>query len=229
MTPVYSIILPAWNEEHTVEQAITENASFFASLNQPFEILIIDDGSIDKTPKIVEQLKEKHPELKLIQHSSNQGKGAAIQTGMRAAKGETRIFQDCDLSVPPETIKQFLPLLEKTDILIGSRRVQGASIVKPQSWLRTQLGTLFNRLIRLKTGLPYQDTQCGFKIFHARTQPIFEQLKTKGWSFDVELLLRAKQHGFTITEIPVTWHNGSESKLRLRDAWKISKEIYFLK
>lgn len=228
MTPIYSIILPAWNEEHTVEQAITRNASFFASLNQPFEILVIDDGSTDKTPQKVEQLKQKHSELILIQHSSNQGKGAAIQTGMRAAKGEIRIFQDCDLSVSPETARQYLSLQTKSDILIGSRRIPGANIAKAQPWIRTQLGTLFNWLIRLKTGLPYRDTQCGFKIFHARTLPIFEQLRTKGWSFDVELLLRAKQHGFSITEIPVTWHNGNESKLRLRDAWKIGKEIYFL-
>lgn len=224
----YSVLLPVWNEEKNVQQAIERISEVFTDLKQPFEIIVIDDGSIDATVECIQKAQTTIPFLRLIKHPQNKGKGAAIKTGMAEAKGEVRLFLDCDLSVDPKEIHQALPLLQTNDIVIGSRRIPGSHIAKPQSWFRNLCGVLFNRIIRQKTKLPYRDTQCGFKIFHARTVSLFTQLKTTGWAFDVELLLQANRQQFHIREMPITWRNGKESKVRFRDAWKIWKEIQTL-
>ena len=225
MSLAYSVIIPAWNESENILQALKASIKAFDGFGKPYEILVIDDGSTDDTAKKTNKIAQAHPEIKLISHSHNQGKGKAIQTGMQQAQGKIRLFLDCDLSVSPTAFARMIPLFEKNDIVIGSRRIPGAHIATPQPWYRTFSGRVFNLLVRLRTGLPYHDTQCGFKAFHARTEPIFKRLKTSGWVFDVELLTQATKKKYRIAEIPVEWRNGKTSRLKLKDAWNIWKEL----
>jgi glycosyltransferase involved in cell wall biosynthesis len=131
------------------------------------------------------------------------------------------IFLDADLSVHPSEISRLAAAMDDADIVIGSRRVLGATIPEPQPILRDLAGRLFNIAVRIMTGLPYRDTQCGFKAYHRRTTPVFQELETSGWAFDVELLVRSRPHGFIIKEVPVTWRHGRESRVRWSDAKNI--------
>ncbi|MCC7357815.1 glycosyltransferase [Candidatus Uhrbacteria bacterium] len=229
MSVSYSIVLPAWNEEQNIDLAINQINEVFTTFKKPFEILVIDDGSFDNTVNLVQNIQTRIPNIKLIQHATNQGKGAAVATGMRHATGNIRLFMDCDLSVAPETFEIMLPFFEKNDIVIGSRRIAQGKILKPQPWHRNILGILFNKLIRFRTKLTYQDTQCGFKAFRSNTLFLFENLVSTGWTFDVELLVKAHRAKLNIKEIPVEWHNGKTSRLKLKDAWNIWKELRAIK
>lgn len=225
MSIAYSIIFPAWNEASNIDRAINQTIEAFVKFEKPFEILVIDDGSTDTTSAIVQKLQTNIPNLKLIHHQKNQGKGAAVSTGMKQAKGNICLFMDCDLSVAPSTFESMLPLLEQNDIIIGSRRIKKGQILEPQPWHRNLLGILFNKLIQFRTGLTYRDTQCGFKAFRSNTLFLFEDLVSTGWTFDVELLVKAHRAHLRVKEIPVDWRNGKTSRLKLRDAWKIWKEL----
>ncbi len=159
----YSIVIPCWNEEKTIGRAVLETRAFFESLAAPFEIIVVDDGSADRTAETVQNLSKEIPELRLIRHEKNLGKGAAVKTGVAAASGEWILFLDADLSTHPSAFKKFLPHLAEADIVIGSRRSSGGNIAEPQPWMREKFGQLFNLTVRLLFRLPYRDTQCGFK------------------------------------------------------------------
>ena len=225
MSVAYSIVIPAFNEERTIARAIREAHRFFTSFSKPFEIIVVDDGSSDRTAEIVNEMSREIPELRLLRHGENRGKGVAVQTGFAHADGEIILFFDADLSTHPVEFTKFLPALRSADIVIGSRRVRGSRIAIPQSFYRTFGGRIFNFFLRAVTGLPYHDTQCGFKAFRARTKYLFRDLSCTGWMFDVEILLRAHADGYRIAEVPVTWRHGAESRVRLRDAWKIFRDI----
>lgn len=231
MSLQYSIIFPAYNEEKTIGTALQTTQGVFDALGGSYEIIIVDDGSTDTTAEVVERFirQQATPNIQLIRHKYNQGKGKAVQTGVAAAQGEIFLFLDCDLSTHPKTFLSFLPLLKHADIIIGSRRVPGAHIIAPQPWYRIWSGRAFNLLIRLYLHLPYHDTQCGFKAFHSTTKSLFTHLKTDGWVFDIELLLRARQQDFRIIEAPVEWRHGTESRVRFKDIRKILRDIHKLK
>lgn len=219
----YSIIIPAYNEEKSVARAVKETAAFFQTLDGSFEILVVDDGSKDKTADIV----RKQNIARLLAHKKNRGKGAAIKTGVSEAEGDILLFLDADLSTHPSAFKSMLPLLKHQDIVIGSRKVRGAKIGTSQPWYRIWAGKLFNLLIvRWYLGLPFEDTQCGFKAFKKKTRPLFKNMRSRGWVFDVELLYEAQKRGFTVAECPVEWHHGRESRVRLSDIWNILSEVW---
>jgi dolichyl-phosphate beta-glucosyltransferase len=226
----YSILLPAYNEEATIAQAIRETQRVFSALQEPFEILVINDGSADKTASVVEIMTRELKEVRLIQLPENGGKGNAIQAGVAAAQGEVLLFLDCDLAVHPKEFLTFLPHLNETDILIGSRRVSGAKIVIRQPLYRVWLGQTFNFIVRRYLDIPFTDTQCGFKVFTKEAaQRVFSDLRSKGWVFDVEILLRAQQQGLRIKELPIEWRNGRDSRVRLSDARQILSELHLVR
>lgn len=225
MPIAFSIVIPALNEKQIIERAVRETARVFASYGKTFEMIVVDDGSTDGTSQVVEALGREGLSVRLLRHAANQGKGAAVRTGVLTAIGEWILILDADLSVTPDAFTSFLPALETSDIIIGSRRVAGAILALPQPLLRDLSGRCFNVFIRVLLRLPYRDTQCGFKAFHQRTRMVFDALETTGWSFDVELLVRARRASFRIIELPVTWSHGEISRVRFSHGGSILKEL----
>ncbi len=222
----YSIIIPAYNEAGGIFRALQRTVGVFRALGRPFELIVVDDGSTDGTARIAEDAGRVWPEIRLLSHAGNQGKGAAVRTGVRAAAGGVILFFDADLATDPSAIHDFLPALQTADIAIGTRRDKDSVIVRRQPLYRILAGRLFNLLaVRWYLGLPFGDTQCGFKAFRRDVRPLFEELKAAGWSFDVEFLARARAAGRRIAEVPVAWRNGDGSRLRLRHALGILREL----
>lgn len=226
----YSVIIPAYNEATTIARAIQETDAVLSSLPEPNELIVVDDGSQDKTSEIVTQLQSTFPRLRLINLNKNQGKGRAVQAGIMAAQGEYIGFLDADLATHPRTFITAFKLLEDTDIAIGSRRVSHAKISRPQAWHRSKTGQLFNKLVRFWFSLPYQDTQCGCKVFRASiAKQLFSNLQTAGWTFDVEIIYHARTLGYRIQEFPVDWKNGLTSRVHWHEVIKILKELANIK
>ena len=149
-----------------------------------------------------------------------------MQSGALAATGDWVLFLDADLSTHPSAFADFLPLLVTSDVLFGSRRASATSIRTPQPFWRNGSGQVFNLGVRALTGLPYRDTQCGFKAFRMEVcRPLFETMQTTGWAFDVELLVRARKNGLIMREIPIEWHHQPESKVRLSHTIKVIREL----
>ncbi len=230
MNVSYSVVLPAYNEEKTINRAINETLAAFEAFGEPFEIIVVNDGSHDQTADLVREKQTSHPNLLLIESTENIGKGGAIKKGVEAASGDLLLFLDCDLATHPSQFAGFIPYLREHHIVIGSRRIEGSEIAIAQPLYRSLLGELFNTIIRRYLGIRSSDTQCGFKAFQTPVaKDLFENLQTKGWTFDVELLLKADRAGYSIKELPVQWHNGRDSKVSLSDSWHILKELRTLK
>lgn len=225
----YSVVIPAYNEEQTIARAVRETRRVFRLYRKPFEIIVVDDGSRDATRAVIGDLKPKIPELVLVRHRANLGKGAAVRTGSLSARGGHILFLDADLATHPSEFTKFRPYLADHDILIGSRRVAGAEIAVRQPIYRHWLGRLFNLAVRRYVGLPYRDTQCGFKVVSRPAKVLFILQRSGGWAFDVELLKRAQERGLRIKEIPVTWNHGRETRVRLGHAWRILQDLRRIK
>ena len=216
----YSVIIPAYNEARSIGRAIAETRNAFLGFGESFEIIVVDDGSSDATANIV-----RGTDVRLIRHEKNQGKGAAVRTGVAAAQGDIFLFLDADLATHPSEFEKCISLFAMNDIVIGSRRAVGSAIVQKQPWHRVALGRTFNTIIQRYLGLPFEDTQCGFKAFASSAKPIFAELATSGWVFDVEVLGQAMKRGMRIAEVPVAWKNGADSRVKLNHSWKILQEL----
>ena len=216
MPPHLSIIIPAFNEEDRIGPTLDAVDAHVRSAPYTYEIIVVDDGSRDATARIV---KEKIPtinRLSLISLPHNTGKGMAVRTGMLTARGEARLFMDADNSTSIEQVDTLLPLLGMYDIIVGSRLVSGAVVAIKQGVFRDVLGAIFRLIAHATVPLPVRDTQNGFKLFSARAaQDIFSALKTDGWSFDIEVLVRGQNLDYRITEVPIVWKNDGRSKVRL--------------
>lgn len=213
--PFLSIIIPAYNEEHRLPHTFELLFSFLDSQSYPYEVILVENGSQDKTYEIASGYAEDHPQLRIIKNSAR-GKGLAVQRGMLEARGEYRFMCDADFSMPVTEINRFLPpVLNSYDIAIASREAPGA-VRYDEPHYRHFIGRGFNMLIRLMALPGLQDTQCGFKCFPARVaEDLFRRQTLTGWSFDVEILFIARQLGYRILEIPIPWYFNPESKIRV--------------
>jgi dolichyl-phosphate beta-glucosyltransferase len=225
----YSVVIPAYNEEKTITKAVRETRRIFRLYRKPFEIIVVDDGSGDATREVVGSLKAKFPELVLVRHRVNLGKGAAVRTGSLAARGAHILFLDADLATHPSEFTGFRPHLADYDIIIGSRRVSGAEITGRQPVYRDLLGRVFNLVVRRYLGMPYRDTQSGFKVLSRSAVPLLRVQFSRGWVFDVELLKRAQERGLRIKELPVSWFHGRESRVRFGHTLSILKDLERIK
>ncbi len=235
--PSLSVIIPAYNEAKRIEKTLDAVHAFLQSEVPSYEILVIDDGSEDSTAALVQKKCETIPHLRLIKALVNGGKGRAVVRGMLDARGEVRLFMDADNSTPIETWKSMAPYFEtfdknaasihhRADIVIGSRRVKGATIAVHQPFYRTFLGHLFRILTRTILPLDIADTQNGFKACTAAVaEDLFPRLTTMGWAFDVEFLALARMHEYRIEEVPVTWHNDNDSRMNLSGMWHMLVDI----
>src|SRR6266478_6294373 len=173
-----SIVIPAFNEEHRLPKAIEQIGSYLSARSLRAEIIVVDDGSSDATPKLIERYRGKYPGLRLISNATNRGKGFSVRHGVLEARGEIALFTDADLSTPIEEADKLLAAIrdEGYDGAVGSRALDRSLIEVHQSAFREWAGRFFNRMARQITGTEFADTQCGFKAFRReRTQIIFEQ------------------------------------------------------
>jgi len=222
-----SVIVPAYNEENRIETTLQSISSFLSKRQYTYEIIVVNDGSIDGTVDIISRLLTEIPRLRLIGNKVNKGKGWAVKLGMLDAKGEIRLFMDADNSTTADQVERMFPYFENgVDVVIGSRRVKGSVIAVHQSIFRERLGQLFNLIVRIINGLDMQDTQAGFKAFSSfAVDKIFPMQTIYEWAFDQELLVIAEQLGLQVKEVPITWSNDPMSHLRFKSMSKMLFDV----
>ncbi len=216
-----SVIIPAYNEQNRLPLSLPVVFEFLSQLPLAFlEVVVVDDGSTDRTAVLVEEAAARYPGLRLLRNPGNRGKGYAVRHGMQSAQGEWVLITDADLSAPIEELRALAEAAEGSgaDGAIGSRALNRQLVGRRQSWARELSGRFFNVAMRLITGLPYLDTQCGFKLFHRQVvQCVAARQAIEGFGFDVEILYIARKHGYRIPEVPVRWFNAEGTKVSL---WK---------
>lgn len=223
-----SIVIPAYNEENRIGESLRKINDYLKTQNYEYEIIVVDDGSKDRTVEILMEYSNKISHLKILNNNHNQGKGYSVKKGIFKSKGDIILFTDADLSTPIEEIDKLLGCFNKGyHIAIGSRALPDSDIKIYSAWYRQLMGKTFNKIIRLVLNLDYYDTQCGFKCFQrAAALEVFESLQLNGFSFDVEALYIAKQRGLKVKEVPVCWYNSPESKVKLiRDSSRMFWDI----
>ncbi|XZF15729.1 dolichyl-phosphate beta-glucosyltransferase [Chitinophagaceae bacterium MMS25-I14] len=221
-----SVVIPAYNEEDRIIPTIQQFNTFLSAKNIAFEIIVVDDGSSDKTVEKVSALKHQMFSVEIISLRENRGKGCAVRQGMLAAEGQICMFSDADGSTPVWQLDKLLqPILEdKADIVIGSRYLHDSDVVKAQPGMRVAWSRLVNWFVQ-KLILPgIADPHCGFKAFSAdAVRQIFPPCMVNGWSFDLEVLALARRMRLRTAEVPVTWVNDERSKARIRH---LPREFY---
>jgi dolichyl-phosphate beta-glucosyltransferase len=233
--PPFSLIIPAYNEAGRIGQTLRRTIAYLQTTSPESELIVVNDGSTDATAEVVRGILAESGALatRLLEHSPNRGKGAAVREGLLAAARPIGLFSDADLSTPiEETPKLILPIAAgELDVAFGSRALDRKLIGNRQTWRREQGGRVFNLIVRIATGLPFWDTQCGFKAFRLDVfRPILERAKTDGFGFDVELLYLAHRANLRIREIPVRWNHYEGSKISFaRDSLRMVREVAALK
>lgn len=224
-----SVVIPAFNEEDRLPQTLTQVEAYLARMPYRSEILVVDDGSRDRTAQTVLERCGASCNLRLLQHPdrANHGKGSAVRLGMENACGRFRLFMDADNSTSIDQIERFWSWLEQGyDIVIGSRQAPGARIPVRQPLRKELAGRAGNLLIRLLAVPGIRDTQAGFKLFTERSaRAIFPRLTIDRWGFDIEALVIARTCGFMIREVPITWTNAPGSKVSLASYFQVLCEI----
>lgn len=232
-----SIVVPAYNEAHAIERHLSAICAFVEEYSREcpgIEILVVDDGSKDETASLVEKMASGVTGLRLLRLGKNQGKGAAVLHGLCAASGQIRGFTDADGSTPIEELRRVVPLLRNSaDVVIGSRAVRDPKRSVEAFAHRRLMGRIFNALLRSMVrlrdgkGQPLLDTQCGFKWMRSEVvAAISPEMTIRGFAFDVEMLLLAQLHGFSISEMPVRWKDYGHSHVNLlSDPLKMLREV----
>ncbi|HEU4370006.1 MAG TPA: dolichyl-phosphate beta-glucosyltransferase [Methylomirabilota bacterium] len=211
----YSIVIPAFNEAHRLPPYLEEVAEFFDGRGEPYEVLVVDDGSTDGTVAAVRALAERHPAVRLLLLGRNRGKGAAVRAGMLAASGALRLFTDADGATPITELKRLeAALAAGADVVIGSRVLVDPAVSVRARPHRVAAGRVFNWLVARLGLRGVADSQCGFKLFTgSAARALCGALRTEGFAFDVELLLRAQAAGCRIAEVAVNWADQEGSKV----------------
>jgi dolichyl-phosphate beta-glucosyltransferase len=216
--PQLSLILPAFNEAARLPAYLTRVRTHLSErYGAAYEVLVVDDGSTDGLVALLSQAGCDWPQLRWLQHTQNQGKGAAVRTGMLAALGQRLLFADADGATPIEEEPQLSEAIQRgADLAIGSRLLAAADARRSRTWLRGLAGRGFAWLARTALHLSVRDTQCGFKMFRADVgQRLFSLLEEPGFFFDLELLARAERLGYRIAEVPVNWREVPGGHLHL--------------
>jgi glycosyltransferase involved in cell wall biosynthesis len=230
MLPPFTAVIPCFNEEARIGDTLRVTLDYLTANAPDSELIVVNDGSTDATAAIArERLDGARIQTRLLENFPNRGKGAAVRSGLLAAREPIGLFFDADLSTPlGETPKVIEPIAHgEVDIAFGSRALDRSLIGVHQPWRREQGGRVFNLLVRVATGLPFWDTQCGFKAFQLDVcRPILEVAHVNGFAFDVELLFLAHRAGLRIREIPVRWNHAEGSKVSFfRDSLRMLREV----
>ena len=225
--PFLSIIIPAHNEETRLPHALEQALAFLKTQDYDSEILVVENGSHDRTFEVAQEFSQSHPTLRVIRETER-GKGRAVRRGMLEAHGQYRFMCDADLSMSIEQVNRFLPpQSQNVDVAIGSREAAGAVRFDEPPY-RHIGGRVINLIIRVLILPGLQDTQCGFKCFSAAAaEQVFSRQILGGWSFDIEVLYIARRLGLTIREIPIRWRFDHATKLSaVQDALRMVRDIF---
>lgn len=218
---VLSVIIPAYNEENRLGASLGRIIAYLEDRRHPFELLVVDDGSSDGTVRTaISAVRDRGREecLRILENGVNRGKGYSVRRGMLAARGTHALLTDADLSTPIEEVAKLEREMTrgKNQIAFGSRGLTDSRIRKRQGIFRETAGRIFNLAMRLLTGLPYRDTQCGFKLFELETcRVLFRKQRLTSYAFDVEILYLARKAELAAREVGVIWRHHSDSKIRL--------------
>jgi dolichyl-phosphate beta-glucosyltransferase len=234
MLPAFSVIIPAFNEDERIGQTLRDTLAYLIRVAPESELIVVNDGSTDRTSAVArEVLATAGLRTHLLENFPNRGKGAAVRRGLLTAQKPIALFFDADLSTPLEEIAKLIEPVARgeVDLAFGSRALNRRLIGNRQPWRREQAGRVFNLIVRLATGLPFWDTQCGFKAFRLDVcRPQIEAARLDGFAFDVELLYLAYRAGLRLREIPVRWDHNEGSKVHfLRDSLRMLREIATLR
>jgi glycosyltransferase involved in cell wall biosynthesis len=222
--PDLSIIIPSYNEELRLPATLDRIGSYLQKYGREAEVLVVDDGSKDRTAAIAESFRTKIPSLRVVSNGVNRGKGYSVRHGMQEARGRIALFTDADLSAPIEETGKLIAALDTNDVAIGSRAMDRSLISVHESPFREFAGIIFNKIVRVILWLPFVDTQCGFKAFRReRCNILFEQQRIERFGFDPELLYLARHHGLRAVEIPVRWGHSHATKVNM---WRDSIQMF---
>ncbi|MDQ3929527.1 MAG: glycosyltransferase family 2 protein [Chloroflexota bacterium] len=214
-----SVVVPVYNETGRMGKRLPELLDFLHAQDYSYEVVVVDDGSSDGTAELARQMMAREARARVLPQPHNRGKGHAVRVGMLAAEGRFVLFTDADLSTPPSELDKFWRHFDEGyDVVIGSRKMPGANIVKHQPLWRESLGKVFTWLTNHIATKGISDVTCGFKCFRLEAaHKLFGLSVIDDWSFDAEVLFLAQRLGYRIKEVPVTWHDNPGTKVRL---WK---------
>jgi glycosyltransferase involved in cell wall biosynthesis len=235
MLPAISVVIPAFNEAVRIGDTLTITMAYLEKESPGSEVIVINDGSTDSTGEVIRKVSggPSQVAIRLLENFPNRGKGAAVRTGLLSATKPIGVFFDADLSTPIDELPKIVePIVRReVDIAFGSRALDRKLIGNRQPWRREQGGRVFNLLVRVATGLPFWDTQCGFKAFSMEScRSVIQAAKIIGFGFDVELLLLAQRAGLRLREIPVRWNHHEGSKVRfVQDSVRMLREVLSLR
>jgi dolichyl-phosphate beta-glucosyltransferase len=222
------VVIPAYNEAQRLPAYLSEVVTYFDGRGEPYEVIVVDDGSADETAARVLEAQAIHQAVTLHRLAENRGKGFAVRAGMRAARGDLRLMADADGATPIAEVKRLEPAIQAgADLALGSRALPDASVRREVKIHRKLSGEIFNFFARRMGVGDVTDTQCGFKLFRgAVAEALFGELETTGFGFDVELLMLARRRGYRVIEVAINWADQPGSKVDvLRDGPRMLAQI----
>src|SRR6266480_6959564 len=234
MLPPFSVAIPCFNEAVRIGDTVRATLDYLSAKSPDAELIVINDGSTDATPTIVrEALSSAKLQTRLLENFPNRGKGAAVRTGLLAATKPIGLFFDADLSTPLSEIPKVIEPIANgdVDLAFGSRALDRKLIGVHQPWRREQAGRVFNLIVQLATGMPFWDTQCGFKAFRMSVcRPLIESAQIDRFGFDVELIYLALLAQLRLREVAVRWDHSAggpldESGNYSRDSLRMINEV----
>jgi dolichyl-phosphate beta-glucosyltransferase len=221
-----SVVVPAYNEENRLAPGLRQALEYLSRRGEPFELLVVDDGSRDETIRVAESFAPQG--VRVVRHERNRGKGAAVRTGLLASRGRKVLISDADFSTPIEEIEKLeRSLQDGTPLVIGSRGLADSQIRQRQPFYREMMGRTFNRLIRMFGVRGIRDTQCGFKLARGEEgRRIASELKIEGFAWDVEMIWLARRRGYKIAEVGVIWVNSPDSRVDpIRSSFSMLRDV----
>jgi dolichyl-phosphate beta-glucosyltransferase len=226
-----AIVVPAFNESAHIEAAVSELLRYLDEAEPGGQVIVVDDGSSDDTRALAQQMAEQDPRVRVLGYDDNRGKGHAVRAGVLAADAEVICFLDADQSTPVTEVANILEAVRQgAQVVIGSRFRPDANLVERQPLLRRLFGAGFRWLARRMLGLTASDVTCGFKGFtRAAARELFALSTINGWAFDAELLVIAQRLGLTVVEVPITWRDCRDSRVRplanALEAWRQLRQV----
>jgi dolichyl-phosphate beta-glucosyltransferase len=230
--PDLSIVIPAYNEEARLGRTLDDYLAYCSRSRRRVELIVVDDGSLDRTSVVVNSCAASHPEVRLIRLAENQGKGQAVRSGVVNAKGRRILFADADGATPLSEVERLEAALDAgAHVAIGSRALADHSVKVNARFYRRVIGRAFHRMVELLTVSGVKDTQCGFKLFTGSVaHDLFSRMRVRGFSFDVEVLMMAQRRGYTIAEVPVNWTHQPGSKVNLvTDSARMLRDLFVIR